>query len=193
MNDRVLRSILDNAHSLPHNNANRKTATGHVWGVFSAGEGKFAENCLSKVGQSPFTGRFEHLMLRISAVEMEESDTPIGVLHKFLENVERMINMEPQGIEEYKPKMLKLKDWILYLQQQASNVKASQQTQRSSQKLAESEEQELTALKSERAALMRDVESQDAQLLQLLYQLRRLQFSMDGMDPTVYQRPTQSK
>lgn len=123
---------------------------------------------------------------------MEENDTPIGVLHKFLENVERMINMEPQGIEEYKPMMLKLKDWILYLQQQALKLNTSQSTQRSTAKLSEAEEQELAALKSEKAALMRDIEIQDAQLLQLLYQLRRLQFSMDGMDPTAYQRPTKS-
>lgn len=124
---------------------------------------------------------------------MEENDTPVGVLHKFLSNVEQMITMEPQAIEEYKPTVLKLKDWITYLQQQGEALNAKKATQQASTKLTDAEQQELASLKSEKAALLRDIENHDAQLLQLLYQLRRLQFSMDSMDPTAYQRPTKSK
>jgi DNA topoisomerase IA len=124
---------------------------------------------------------------------METHDSPITVLHQLLANMDQMMSMDSQSLSEYKGLMLQLKGWVETLQRQASSIQDSSSTQQSGDKLSAAEQLELASLRAEKATLQSAMDVQDAKLLKLLAQLRRLQFSIDGMNASVYQRPVKPK
>lgn len=124
---------------------------------------------------------------------MDETVSPIILLQEFMRNAERMITMDAQSVAEYKGLALELKGWVEQLEHHAKHLKQAETNTNTSQQLSDSEQQELAALKVEKSSLLTSIEEKDAQLLKLLTQLRRVQFSIDAMDPSVYQRPTRPK
>lgn len=124
---------------------------------------------------------------------MAENDHPILLLHKFLNNTEQMLYLEPKSLAEYKPLILQLKSSILTLQQQARNLNQQKDTTHHTHNRSSEEEHEILALKAEKEHLINSIENTDTELLKLLDQLRRLQFSLDAMDASAYQRPTKPK
>jgi septal ring factor EnvC (AmiA/AmiB activator) len=124
---------------------------------------------------------------------MAENDHPVLLLHKFLANAERMLHLEPQSLADYKTQILALKSSIQAVEQHATQLEASNSSQDRPATLSHAEEQELRSLKEEKEQLVNGIGDMDAQLLKLLDQLRRLQFSLDGMDASAYQRPSKPK
>lgn len=120
---------------------------------------------------------------------MDESVSPIVLLQEFIRNAERMVTMDPQSVSEYRGLALQLKGWVEQLELHASGINQDNSTQSQPRQLSDVEKQEVEALKAEKASLLSSIEEKDAQLLKMLTQLRRIQFSIDAMDPSVYQRP----
>lgn len=120
---------------------------------------------------------------------MDETVSPIVLLQEFLHNAERMITMDAQSVSDYKGLTLELKSWVEQLEQQAVELNQDNADQGEPKQLNDAEIQELTELKAEKVSLLGSIEEKDAQLLKMLTQLRRIQFSIDAMDPSVYQRP----
>lgn len=124
---------------------------------------------------------------------MATNDGPLIVLHQLLGSIEHMLSLDSLSASDYKADMLALKQHVLALQQEAAAIESQKQQAPTSSKMSEAELQELSQLRSYKATLERKMNDQDEQLLKLLSQLRRLQFSIDSMDPTAYQRPIKPK
>lgn len=120
---------------------------------------------------------------------MDESVSPIVLLQEFIRNAERMVTMDPQSVSEYRGLALQLKSWVEQLEAHASDINQDISAQNQPRQLTDVEKQEVDSLKAEKASLLSSIEEKDAQLLKMLTQLRRIQFSIDAMDPSVYQRP----
>ena len=125
----------------------------------------------------------------------EEQLGPIDTLHKLLDSLESLLLLDSHSLMEYKPLMLKVKAWLQILQSSQSSFSATAHASSTRSttvtylnNLTPEQNIEYEQLKAEKANLQSQLEELDSQLFALLSQLKRLQFTIDCVDPTSYQQ-----